>query len=51
MKCGGAFAIESRGQVGFSAERMDGSIAATANVGGTRVETQNTISARRIGGC
>ncbi len=51
MQCAGGFAIASRGQVAFSAETMEGSIAATANVGGTRVETQNKISAHRVGAC
>jgi hypothetical protein len=51
LQCSGAFAIQSRGQVAFTANSMDGSIAATADVGGASVETQNKVSARRIGDC
>jgi hypothetical protein len=51
MQCSGAFAIVSSGQVAFTADTMEGSITATANIGGTSVETQNKVSGRRIGGC
>jgi hypothetical protein len=51
MQCAGSFAITSRGQVTFTADTMDGSITATANVGGTSVETQNKVSAHRVGAC
>ncbi len=51
MRCTGSFAVASHGQVAFSADTMDGNIAARANVGGTTVETQNKISARRLGAC
>jgi len=51
MECAGAFAIVSTGQVSFTADTMEGSIAATANMGGASVETQNRMSARRVGGC
>ena len=51
MQCSGTLAISSTGQVAFTADTMDGSLTATANVGGTSVETQNKVSARRVGGC
>jgi hypothetical protein len=51
MECAGTFAIVSTGQVSFSTDTMEGSITATANVGGTSVETQSKMSARRVGGC
>ena len=51
MQCGGAFAIHSRGEVAFSADRMEGTISATAVVNGQKTETSNRISARRLGGC
>ena len=51
MRCSGSFAIQSRGRVSYSSDAMDGTITATANVGGKVVETQNRISAHRLGGC
>jgi hypothetical protein len=51
MRCAGTFAIESQGKVEFTADTMQGSIAATAKVGGSSVETRNKISARRVGAC
>jgi len=51
MQCSGTFAINSRGTVAFGASSMEGTINATANVGGSAVETQNKLSGRRIGGC
>ena len=51
MQCAGSFAIASRGRIAFTPDTMDGSITATANVGGSSVETQNKVSARRIGAC
>jgi len=51
LKCAGSYAITSRGQVTFTPDTMDGSIAATAEVEGKRVEMQNKVSARRIGSC
>jgi hypothetical protein len=51
VRCTGAFAIVSRGQVEFTPDTMNGSINATAHVSGARVEMQNKVSARRVGGC
>ena len=51
MQCAGAFAIQSRGQVAFSANAMEGTISATAVVNGEKTETANRISARRLRGC
>ena len=51
MQCEGRFGIESRGEVTFSAETMNGTISATATVGGKKTELSNKISARRLGGC
>src|SRR5258706_5051136 len=51
MQCAGDFALQSRGQVSYTSNSMEGSIAGTANVGGSVVETQNKVSARRLGGC
>lgn len=49
--CAGAFAIVSAGKVSFTANTMEGSIAARANMGGQNVEMQNRLTARRLGGC
>ena len=51
MRCGGSLGIESQGRIRFGADTMEGSITATANTGGSTVEMQNRVSARRLGGC
>ena len=51
MQCQGGYGIKASGHVSFSANTMDGAIESTANVAGKPVQTQNKISARRIGGC
>ena len=51
MLCGGAYALQSRGEVTFDAQTMNGLITAKANVAGTLTEFQNKLSARRIGNC
>jgi hypothetical protein len=51
MQCGGAYALQSRGDVTFDAQTMNGVITAKANVAGTVTEFQNKLSARRIGNC
>ena len=51
MKCAGTFEIESTGRIAFSATTMEGTIDAKANVGGQSLDTQNKLSARRVGGC
>jgi hypothetical protein len=51
MQCSGAYALQSRGEVTFDAQTMNGLITAKANVAGTLTEFQNKMSARRIGNC
>jgi hypothetical protein len=51
MQCEGSFGIQSRGEVTFSADTMNGAVSAIANVGGEKTELSNKISARRLGGC
>lgn len=51
MQCEGSFGIKSRGEVAFSADTMNGTISATADVGGEKTELSNKISAHRLGGC
>ena len=52
MQCSGTYGLQSRGQVSYSAETVEGRITSTANLGGgAAVQTENTLSARRIGGC
>ena len=51
MQCAGTYEIKASGRVSFTADTMQGMIDSTANVGGKPVQTQNKISARRIGGC
>lgn len=51
MTCGGGYGIKASGRIAFTANSMDGTIQSTATVAGKPVETQNKISAKRLGGC
>ena len=51
MQCAGSYAIQSQGEVSFSADTMSGTITSTANVGGEKAKLSNKVSARRLGGC
>jgi len=51
MTCGGGYGIKASGRIAFTANSMDGTIQSMAIVAGKPVETQNKISARRLGGC
>ena len=51
MQCAGTFALQSQGEVSFTADTMSGSITAVANIGGEKTEFRNKVSAHRLGGC
>ena len=51
MTCSGIFNVRSSGEVKFTQETMDGTVNATASIGDRDVETQNRLSAHRVGGC
>ncbi len=51
MQCGGSYGITASGHVSFTADTMDGTIESTANVAGKPVQTQNKLTARRLGSC
>jgi hypothetical protein len=51
MTCSGMYQLRSKGQVAFTKDTMDGTVTAIANVGDKDVETQNKLTARRVGGC
>src|SRR2546426_7683804 len=51
MQCAGNYAIKATGRVSFTTDTMQGMIDSTAKVAGKPVQTQNKISARRLGGC
>jgi hypothetical protein len=51
MQCAGSFGIQSRGEVTFSANAMNGAISVLANMSGEKVEFSNKVSARRLGDC
>jgi hypothetical protein len=51
MQCAGTFAIQSRGEVAFTADSMNGTINSVANLGAEKTEFINKVSARRLGGC
>ena len=51
MQCVGSLGMRAHGEVTFSAEAMNGTISASADAGGEKIETSNRISGRRLGGC
>ena len=51
MQCAGSLALQSRGTVAYSADSMNGTITAIANIGGQRTEITNRVAARRLGAC
>jgi hypothetical protein len=51
MRCAGNFGLVSRGEVSFTATTLDGTITATADLGGQKTEFSNRIRGRRVGGC
>lgn len=51
MECAGSFGVKASGRVSYTADTMNGMIESTATVAGKPVQTQNKISARRVGGC
>jgi hypothetical protein len=51
LDCAGSLGIQSRGSVTFGAESFDGTLAATANLGGQAVEFESRVSGRRLGDC
>ena len=51
MQCAGSYGIRSTGRVSFTTNTMDGTIDSTATVAGKPVQTENKISARRLGAC
>ena len=51
MTCKGTYQLRSSGKVAFTKETMDGTVNAIANIGDRDVETQNKLTARRVGGC
>jgi hypothetical protein len=51
MQCAGSLAIQSQGEVSFTADTMSGNITAVAKIGGEKTEFSDKVSARRLGGC
>ncbi len=51
MQCEGGYGIKAAGHVSFTSSTMDGTIESTASVAGKPVQTENKISARRLGSC
>jgi hypothetical protein len=51
MQCAGGLGLQSSGRVAFTADSMEGNITSTAGIGGKPVQTENRVSARRLGGC
>ena len=51
MTCQGTYQLRSSGKVDFTKDTMDGTVTAIANIGDRDVETQNKLTARRVGGC
>jgi hypothetical protein len=51
MTCQGTYQLRSKGEVNFTKDSMDGNVSAVASIGDKDVETQNKLTARRVGGC
>lgn len=51
MTCRGTYQLRSSGKVAFTKETMDGTVSAIATIENKDVETQNKLTARRVGGC
>ena len=51
MTCKGSYQLRSSGQVNFTKDTMDGTVTATASVGDRDMQTENKLTARRVGGC
>ncbi len=51
MLCSGAFGLQARGQVTYSALSMDGNIISMADIGGQALILESKVSARRLGDC
>lgn len=51
MQCAGAFGLRTKGSVSFTPTTMDGNITGLASIGDKEVQTQNRVSARRLGSC
>lgn len=51
MQCAGMLAMETRGDVTYTATSMAGNLVTSANVLGEATELRSQISARRIGDC
>jgi hypothetical protein len=51
MDCAGTLGMTTQGNVSFTSTTLDGTITATANLGGQKVEFSNRISGKRVGGC
>lgn len=51
MKCEGSYGISASGRVSFTSDTIDGTIESTASVAGKPVQTENKVTARRLGSC
>lgn len=51
MTCRGTYQLRSSGKVAFTKETMEGTVSAVATIDNKDVETQNKLTARRVGGC
>ncbi|HXU93764.1 MAG TPA: DUF3617 family protein [Gallionella sp.] len=51
MMCAGAFGLQARGEIKYSALSMDGSIISMANIEGQALILESKVTARRLGDC
>jgi len=51
MQCSGMLAMETRGDVAYTATSIEGNLVTSANVLGEATELRSKISGHRIGGC
>jgi len=51
MQCSGTLALQAHGRFAFTATSLNGTIDATASIGGQPVELSNVVTAQRVGDC
>jgi hypothetical protein len=51
MDCTGTYGVKAKGEVSYDADNISGTIDTVSTLAGSRVEMQNRITGRRVGGC
>ena len=51
LQCAGSFALQTRGQVTFSASEFAGDVETSSDLGGQHVQFKSHLRGKRLGGC